>query len=72
MAGVSTLQADRHKLCLPLSFLWMFALLKLQGFREDPVDLFLIISDGVQSPDLLLQLLLLESQSFENCPPAAG
>lgn len=57
--GVSTFQPVTQRLCLSPCCSQRFRLSKLQGLREDPIDLFLVISDAVQSAVLLLQLMYL-------------
>lgn len=53
-------QLNRHGLCMPLlQCSWGSDSHVLQGLREDPVNLFLIIPDAVQPADLFPQLLYL-------------
>lgn len=60
-------------LSLCLSLLWYsggFGLSRLQGFREDPINLSLVTSDVAQAAGLLPQLLV--NQTLHQCSPAAG
>lgn len=51
---------------------WRVGLLKLQGPGEDPLNVFLILSDALQVADLLPQYLHLVVQLLSSCTPPTG